>query len=220
MDAEWVAATAEKVLAAVEEHRSTWQSWHVRAEAQRHVRAVQVPTDKVDQLVELLVDRGAADPIDLLDSARRRHQRAGGVASGRRFERLHGCRIRAVHLRPDPGRRAATRRDRGPHRRTRPGRRHCGAGAAGISRQRERLRCRTGRSGSFHVHLRGAAAARDRARRRREDHRHAHPGSGVERQRRPGGRVGPVGRRSGAAPRRHRRTGRNAGEAHLVHPPQ
>ena len=55
VDAEWVAATAEKVLAGVEEHRSTWQSWHVRAEAQRHVRAAQVPTDKVEQLVELLV---------------------------------------------------------------------------------------------------------------------------------------------------------------------
>jgi conjugative relaxase-like TrwC/TraI family protein len=55
VDAEWVAATAEEVLAAVEEHRSTWQSWHVRAEAHRHIRAVQVPTDQLDQLVELLV---------------------------------------------------------------------------------------------------------------------------------------------------------------------
>src|SRR5215218_8707074 len=55
VDAEWVSATAEKVLEAVEEHRSTWQSWHVRAEVQRQVRAVQVPTNKVDQLVELLV---------------------------------------------------------------------------------------------------------------------------------------------------------------------
>ena len=55
MDADWVAATAEKVLAAVEERRSTWQSWHVRAEAQRHVRAADIATDKVDQLVELLV---------------------------------------------------------------------------------------------------------------------------------------------------------------------
>ena len=55
VDAEWVTATAEKVLEAVEAHRSTWQSWHVRAEAQRHLRAAQVPTDKVDQLVELLV---------------------------------------------------------------------------------------------------------------------------------------------------------------------
>jgi conjugative relaxase-like TrwC/TraI family protein len=55
VDAEWVAATAEKVLAAVEEHRSTWQSWHVRAEAQRRLRAAEIDTDKVDQLVELLV---------------------------------------------------------------------------------------------------------------------------------------------------------------------
>jgi len=56
MDAEWVAATAEKVLATVEEHRATWQSWHVRAEAQRHIRAAPVSTDQVDQLVDLLVE--------------------------------------------------------------------------------------------------------------------------------------------------------------------
>jgi conjugative relaxase-like TrwC/TraI family protein len=56
VDAEWVSATAEKVLAAVEEHRSTWQSWHIRAEAQRHLRAVQVRNDQLDQLVELLVE--------------------------------------------------------------------------------------------------------------------------------------------------------------------
>jgi conjugative relaxase-like TrwC/TraI family protein len=55
VDAEWVAVTAGRVLAAVEERRSTWQSWHVRAEAHRQVRAAQVATDKVDQLVELLV---------------------------------------------------------------------------------------------------------------------------------------------------------------------
>jgi hypothetical protein len=55
VDAEWVAVTAGRVLASVEERRSTWQSWHVRAEAHRQVRAAQVATDKVDQLVELLV---------------------------------------------------------------------------------------------------------------------------------------------------------------------
>jgi len=32
VDAQWLTATAEKVLEAVEERRSTWQSWHVRAE--------------------------------------------------------------------------------------------------------------------------------------------------------------------------------------------
>jgi limonene-1,2-epoxide hydrolase len=55
VDADWVAATAEKVLEAVEGRRSTWQSWHVRAEAQCQVRAAAAPTEKVDQLVELLV---------------------------------------------------------------------------------------------------------------------------------------------------------------------
>ena len=50
-----MAAAAGTVLAAVEERRSTWQSWHVRAEAQRQVRAAAFPTAKVDQLVELLV---------------------------------------------------------------------------------------------------------------------------------------------------------------------
>ena len=94
VDAEWVTATAEKVLAAVEERRSTWQSWHVRAEAQRHVRAVQVPTDKVDQLVELLVDRGAANPIDLLDSAET-------TASASR-RRCVGPTVRVSTRLPDP----------------------------------------------------------------------------------------------------------------------
>ena len=56
VNAEWVAMTAGRVLAAVEERRSTWQSWHVRAEAQRHIRAVQVPADQVDQSVELLAE--------------------------------------------------------------------------------------------------------------------------------------------------------------------
>jgi conjugative relaxase-like TrwC/TraI family protein len=55
LNAEWLAVIAEKVLAAVEEHRSTWQSWHVYAEAQRHLRAAEIDTDKVDQLAELLV---------------------------------------------------------------------------------------------------------------------------------------------------------------------
>jgi conjugative relaxase-like TrwC/TraI family protein len=55
VDAEWVAAAAEKVLTAVEQRRSTWQIWHVRAEAQRQIRAANITTDKLDQLVDLLV---------------------------------------------------------------------------------------------------------------------------------------------------------------------
>jgi hypothetical protein len=55
IDAAWVAAAADRVLTALEEHRSTWQIWHVRAEAQRQIRAADLTTDKVDQLVDLLV---------------------------------------------------------------------------------------------------------------------------------------------------------------------
>jgi conjugative relaxase-like TrwC/TraI family protein len=55
IDAAWVPAAADRVLTALEEHRSTWQIWHVRAEAQRQIRAANLTTDKVDQLVDLLV---------------------------------------------------------------------------------------------------------------------------------------------------------------------
>jgi hypothetical protein len=44
------------VLAAMEQTRSTWQMWHVRAEAQRHVRSVDVPAEQANMLLDLLVD--------------------------------------------------------------------------------------------------------------------------------------------------------------------
>jgi hypothetical protein len=55
-DTHWVTQTADRVLAAMEETRSTWQMWHVRAEAQRHVRTVDVPAEQANTLVDLLVD--------------------------------------------------------------------------------------------------------------------------------------------------------------------
>jgi conjugative relaxase-like TrwC/TraI family protein len=56
VDAAWVAHTADRVLAAVEERRSTWQLWHVRAEAQRQVRTTDIPAHRSEALVDLLVD--------------------------------------------------------------------------------------------------------------------------------------------------------------------
>ncbi|HWJ53198.1 MAG TPA: MobF family relaxase, partial [Propionibacteriaceae bacterium] len=56
VDAAWVSQTASLVLTAVEERRSTWQMWHVRAEAQRHIRATEIPADRAAALVDLLVD--------------------------------------------------------------------------------------------------------------------------------------------------------------------
>jgi conjugative relaxase-like TrwC/TraI family protein len=55
-DARWVAQTASRVLAVMEESRSTWQMWHVRAEAQRQVRATGVTAERASALVDLLVD--------------------------------------------------------------------------------------------------------------------------------------------------------------------
>ena len=55
-DAGWVAQTADHILAVMEESRSTWQMWHVRAEAQRQVRTADVPVERASVLVDLLVD--------------------------------------------------------------------------------------------------------------------------------------------------------------------
>jgi hypothetical protein len=55
-DARWVAQTADHILAVMEERRSTWQMWHVRAEVQRQVRTADVPVERANVLVDLLVD--------------------------------------------------------------------------------------------------------------------------------------------------------------------
>ena len=56
-DSYWVAQTADHILAVMEASRSTWQMWHVRAEAQRQVRTTSVTTtQQASALVDLLVD--------------------------------------------------------------------------------------------------------------------------------------------------------------------
>ncbi len=55
-DSRWVAQTADHILAVMEETRSTWQIWHVRAEAQRQLRSADVPVERASVLVDLLVD--------------------------------------------------------------------------------------------------------------------------------------------------------------------
>jgi conjugative relaxase-like TrwC/TraI family protein len=55
-DTRWVAQTANRIVAVMEESRSTWQMWHVRAEAQRQVRTIDLPSDHAAALVDLLVD--------------------------------------------------------------------------------------------------------------------------------------------------------------------
>ena len=44
-DTRWIAQTADHITAVMEQSRSTWQMWHVRAEAQRHVRTIDTPAE-------------------------------------------------------------------------------------------------------------------------------------------------------------------------------
>ncbi len=55
-DSQWFHRTSEQVLQAMQERRSTWQEWHVRAEALRRVRGTDLPTDQVERAVNLLVE--------------------------------------------------------------------------------------------------------------------------------------------------------------------
>ncbi len=80
-DARWVAQTADHILAVMENSRSTWQMWHVRAEAQRQVRTADVPVERASALVDLLIDEvldrrsvalsAPADNIDEPEALRR-----------------------------------------------------------------------------------------------------------------------------------------------------
>jgi conjugative relaxase-like TrwC/TraI family protein len=55
-DSHWVAQTADHILGVMEASRSSWQMWHVRAEAQRQVRTTGVTAEHASALVDLLVD--------------------------------------------------------------------------------------------------------------------------------------------------------------------
>jgi conjugative relaxase-like TrwC/TraI family protein len=77
----WVARTADHVMAVMEASRSSWQMWHVRAEAQRQVRTIDVPAEHATALVDLLVEEvldrrsvalaAPADNIEEPDALRR-----------------------------------------------------------------------------------------------------------------------------------------------------
>ena len=51
-----IAQAADHVVALLEGSRSTWQVWHVRAEAERQVRTIEPPAEQTSALVALIVD--------------------------------------------------------------------------------------------------------------------------------------------------------------------
>jgi conjugative relaxase-like TrwC/TraI family protein len=56
VDSSWVTQTASHILGVMEASHSTWQMWHVRAEAQRQVRTTGVTAERASALVDLLID--------------------------------------------------------------------------------------------------------------------------------------------------------------------
>ena len=57
LDEAWMTDTAEQIVATVEARRSTWQVWHVRAEALRRARSADLPAADVDRVADALVDQ-------------------------------------------------------------------------------------------------------------------------------------------------------------------
>jgi len=56
VDAAWIRDTALRVRDEIQARRSTWQVWHVRAEAHRQVRAANLLAEHVDTVVDLVTD--------------------------------------------------------------------------------------------------------------------------------------------------------------------
>src|SRR5215211_2786405 len=54
-DSHWIARTADRIVAVLEQSRSTWQMWHVRPEAQGQARTIDLPIEQSKWLVDLLV---------------------------------------------------------------------------------------------------------------------------------------------------------------------
>jgi conjugative relaxase-like TrwC/TraI family protein len=80
-DSRWIADTADHILTVMEASRAAWQMWHVRAEAQRQVRTIDVAAEHAAALVDVLVDEvldrrsvalaAPADSIEEPDALRR-----------------------------------------------------------------------------------------------------------------------------------------------------
>ena len=66
VDAAWIRATAMRVREEIQSRRSTWQVWHVRAEAHRQVRAANLPAEHVDAVVDLVTDHALTGASVLL----------------------------------------------------------------------------------------------------------------------------------------------------------
>ncbi len=65
LDEAWLEEATRAVVRHVQRDRSTWQTWHLRAEALRAARFAEVPAARLDQVVEVIVARavGVCQPL-------------------------------------------------------------------------------------------------------------------------------------------------------------
>jgi DNA primase catalytic core len=61
----WARAGAGRVLDTVAAQRATWQVWHVRAEAERVVRAAALPPEQVDAAVATITDQALSPALSI-----------------------------------------------------------------------------------------------------------------------------------------------------------
>ena len=63
--ADWVGQVAERVISVLEEHRATWQPWHVWAETQRQLRGTNLSPDHLPAVAGLVVEASLARSVRL-----------------------------------------------------------------------------------------------------------------------------------------------------------
>ncbi|MFK5585091.1 MobF family relaxase [Serinicoccus sp. LYQ131] len=90
VDEQWFERTAARVVETVQGSRSTWQVWHVRAEAERRVRAADVPQVDVEELVEQLT-QAALTRSTVLTSAK-----ADRISDPEPLRRVDGASVYSV----------------------------------------------------------------------------------------------------------------------------
>ena len=96
---------ARRVVDVLESSRSTWQVWHVRAEALRQARYAGIPLSSLDETVRDVVGAGDAGSVPACRRRPRPRRARVPPPTGRRIG-LHRPREPDVHLGRDPRRRA------------------------------------------------------------------------------------------------------------------
>ncbi len=74
---EWVAATAARVVQAIQEDRATWQVWHLRAEAARRARESGIRLTELENAADRVVATAISGQLPRLRRPRSTHRHPG-----------------------------------------------------------------------------------------------------------------------------------------------